>query len=241
MFRNKKKEIIGDVLKLFKIVSPKDLDLYNPNTIKNVISFSLNSFFYDDIFNYVELNYGSKRYKSLTTFLNKIDDSSDNFEIVDLIISNSANSNTILYSNELLNQTQKENFGIVELNICSEFNNINKNSTNAFIEKLIEIFPIDYGYVFPFEKGMDIHTEKIVKKSIFGSSTSVTKEDILRRNRLLNLNNGFFPKLYPINFLNQSQFDSLKNNNTSVREVIDMKNNLKLVIVDNALEQELSK
>lgn len=45
MFRNKRKEPIGDVLKLFKIISPKDLDLYNPNTIKNVINLSLNSFF----------------------------------------------------------------------------------------------------------------------------------------------------------------------------------------------------
>lgn len=236
MFRNKRKEPIGDVLKLFKIISPKDLDLYNPNTIKNVINLSLNSFFYDDIFNYVELNYGSKKYKSLTTFFDKINESSDNIEIVDLIISNNADSNIILYSNDLLNQIQKENFGIVELNICSAFNNINKDTTNAFIDELIKIFPIDYGYIFPFEKGMDIHTEKIVKKSFWGSHISVTKEDILKRNRLLNLNNGFFPKLYPINFLNQSQFDSLKKSNTSVREVIDMKNNLKLVIVGNNSE-----
>lgn len=236
MFRSKRKESIGDVLKLFKIISPKDLDLYNPNTIKNVINLSLNSFFYDDIFNYVELNYGSKKYKSLTTFFDKINESSDNIEIVDLIISNNADSNIILYSNDLLNQIQKENFGIVELNICSAFNNINKDTTNAFIDELIKIFPIDYGYIFPFEKGMDIHTEKIVKKSFWCSHISVTKEDILKRNRLLNLNNGFFPKLYPINILNQSQFDSLKKSNTSVREVIDMKNNLKLVIVDNNSE-----
>ncbi|KAA5472730.1 MULTISPECIES: hypothetical protein [Bacteroidales] len=236
MFRSKRKEPIGDVLKLFKIISPKDLDLYNPNTIKNVINLSLNSFFYDDIFNYVELNYGSKKYKSLTTFFDKINESSDNIEIVDLIISNNADSNIILYSNDLLNQIQKENFGIVELNICSAFNNINKDTTNAFIDELIKIFPIDYGYIFPFEKGMDIHTEKIVKKSFWCSHISVTKEDILKRNRLLNLNNGFFPKLYPINILNQSQFDSLKKSNTSVREVIDMKNNLKLVIVDNNSE-----
>lgn len=72
MFRNKRKEPIGDVLKLFKIISPKDLDLYNPNTIKNVINLSLNSFFYDDIFNYVELNYGSKNIKALQPFLIKL-------------------------------------------------------------------------------------------------------------------------------------------------------------------------
>lgn len=236
MFRNKRKEPLGNVLKLFKIISPKDLDLYNPNTIKNVINLSLHTFFYDNVFNYVELNYGCKKYKSLTAFFNKINESFDSIEIVDLIISNNIDSNIILYSNDLLNQVQKENFGIVELNICSALNNINKDTTNAFIEELSKIFPIDYGYVFPFEKGMDIHTEKIVRSSFWGSPISVTKEDILKRNQLLNLNNGFFPKLYPINFLNQSQFDRLKKSNTSVKEVIDMKNNLKLVIVGSHSE-----
>jgi|SRR5690554_5060541 len=233
MFGNKKREPIGDVLKLFKVISPKDLYLYNSTTIKDVMSLCLKSFFNDDnnIFNCVELNYGSKNWKSFTTFLKKIDGFSNKIEIVDLVITNIENFNKIIYSNELLNQIKKENFGIVELNICSELNTINKDTANAFIKDLIEIFPIDYGYVFPFEKGMDIHTEKIVKKSIFGTSISVTKEDILKRNSLLNLNSGFFPKLYPINFLNQSQFDCLKKNQTSVSEVVDVKNNLKLVVL----------
>lgn len=240
MFGNKKNKVLGNVLKLFKIISPKDLVLYNPNTIRNVIKLSLSSFYNDNIFNYVELNYGSKRYKNLTTFLDKLNNTLSNIEIVDLRISDSKDTNLILYSNELQNQIQKDDLGIVELSICSESNNINKDTAKIFVDKLIEIFPIDYGYIFPLRKNMDINTEKNIKKSLFSSSISVTKEDIVRRKMLFNINDGFLPQLYQINFLNQPQFDVLNNSNTSVKEIVDIKNKLKMVVVDNVSGWEKS-
>ena len=101
----------------------------------------------------------------------------------------------------------------------------------VFVEKLNKIFSIDYGYIFPFEKGIDIFIEKKVKKSFFTSSVSVTKEDILNRERLLNINNGYIPKIYPTNLFNQSQFDCFKNGRYSIEEVIEINNNLKMVVM----------
>ena len=87
---------------------------------------------------------------------------------------------------------------------------------------------------------MDINTEKNIKKSLFSSSISVTKEDIVRRKMLFNINDGFLPQLYQINFLNQPQFDALNNSNTSVKEIVDIKNKLKMVVVDNVSGWEKS-
>ena len=100
---------------------------------------------------------------------------------------------------------------------------------------MLEIFPIDYGYVLPLEKGMDVRSERIVKSSFWGSSVSVTKEDILRRDGLLNLNDGFLPKLYPINILNQTQFDNIENGKTPVESITEIDGNLKLVVINNIL------
>lgn len=233
MFKNNKKGPIGSVLKLFKVIDIIDLALYSPRVIKNVISLSIDSFFRNDIFNRIELNYGIKRYKELTVFLDEIDGGKGNLEIVDLIISSNKSSNKILYSNRLLNQVQKEDSGVIELDICSEFNDINKDIVYPFIEELVDVFPIDYGYVLPFENGMDVRSERIVKRSFWSSSVSVTKEDILRRDKSLSINDGFLPKLYPINVLNHSQLDFLKNSNISMDEIIEVGDTLYLVVLNN--------
>lgn len=231
MFGLRKKKPVGNVLKLFKIITPEELGLYNSKTINNVVELSVNMFYDEDVFNCIELNYGCKTYKKLTTFLDKLKGSLDNIEIVSLVISNSMDTKIISYSNEILNQIQKDDFGIVELIICSDDNKLNNETVRAFVEKLNKIFPIDYGYIFPFEKGIDIFIEKKVKKSFFTSSVSVTKEDILNRKRLLNINNGYIPKIYPTNIFNQSQFDCFKNDRYSIEEVIEINNILKMVVI----------
>lgn len=231
MFGLRKKKPIGNVLKLFKIITPEELGQYNSKTINNVIELSVNTFYDEDVLNCIDLNYGWKTYKKLTTFLDKLKGSLDNIEIVSLVISNSMDTKIISYSNEILNQVQKDDFGIVELIICSDDNKLNNETVRAFVEKLNKKFPIDYGYIFPFEKGIDIFIEKKVKKSFFTSSVSVTKEDILNRERLLNINNGYIPKIYPTNLFNQSQFDCFKNGRYSIEEVIEINNNLKMVVM----------
>lgn len=231
MFGLRKKKPIGNVLKLFKIITPEELGPYNSKTINNVIELSVNTFYDEDVFNCIDLNYGWKTYKKLTTFLDKLKGSLDNIEIVSLVISNSMDTQIISYSNEILNQVQKDDSGIVELIVCSDDNKLNNETVRVFVERLNRIFPIDYGYIFPFEKGMDIIIEKKVKESFFSSSVSVTKEDILNRKRLLNINNGYIPKLYPTNIFNQSQFDCFKNGSCSIEEVIEINNNLKMVVM----------
>lgn len=231
MFGLRKKKPIGNVLKLFKIITPDELGLYNSKTINNVIELSVNTFYDEDVFNCIDLNYGWKTYKKLTTFLDKLKGSLDNIEIVSLVISNSIDSQIISYSNDILNQVQKDDFGIVELIICSDDNKLNNETVRVFVEELNKIFPIDYGYIFPLEKGVDIFIEKKVKESFFTSSVSVTNEDILNRKRLLNINNGYIPKIYPTNLFNQSQFDCFKNGRYSIKEVIEINNNLKMVVM----------
>lgn len=235
IFKNNKKTPTGSVLKLFKVVRYKDLSLYNPQAIKNAIKLFIDSFFEDSVFDCIELNYGVKTYKKLTVFLEQINEVSGDLEICDLIISSKEKANKILYSNSLLNQVHQEGAGVIEFDICSGHNDISKDKAYAFIKALLEIFPIDYGYVLPLEKGMDVRSERIVKSSFWGSSVSVTKEDILRRDGLLNLNDGFLPKLYPINILNQSQFDNIENGKTPVESITEIDGNLKLVVINNIL------
>lgn len=60
MFGLRKKKPVGNVLKLFKIITPKELGLYNSKTINNVVELSVNMFYDEDVFNCIELNYGYK-------------------------------------------------------------------------------------------------------------------------------------------------------------------------------------
>ena len=95
MFGLRKKKPVGNVLKLFKIITPEELGLYNSKTINNVVELSVNMFYDEDVFNCIELNYGYKTYKKLTTFLDKLKGSLDNIEIVSLVISNSMDTKII--------------------------------------------------------------------------------------------------------------------------------------------------
>jgi hypothetical protein len=207
MFWNKKKEPVGYVLKLFKIINSDDLKLYDSNLLKKNIELIVLHLFGNDYtkFNYVEKNYSSKSWKNINSFFNHID-KSINKDIVYLSIGHEFNS--IMYSNSLLNQKNPEGSDLIEFYICSKLNFTEEN-IKLFVYNLCKSFQIDYGYFIKLEKNMNIISERKDKTTIFGTTSSVTNEDLENRKKMLNIKNGYFPKLFDLNILNNSQFENL--------------------------------
>lgn len=232
MFWNRKSKPIGKVLKLFKIISSDDRQLYDTDFLNKIVRLVVDDFFNNDfeLFNQIEKNYSSRAWKSIDSFFNSLK-SSKNKSIDIVYLSISGNEyNTIIYSNELSNQLIPDKYGIIEFCICSELKYIQDDKIIKFIKELIDIFPIDYGYCFNLEKNMSIMSEKKYKTSLFGTSESVTKEDIELSTKLLSIKNGYFPKLYYLNILNKSQFNNIDFQLLNESEIIKINEDVKILI-----------
>jgi hypothetical protein len=68
-------------------------------------------------------------------------------------------------------------------------------------------------------KNYDLGLEKPMKKPLFSESTSVTKDDIQKWDSLKNIDIGYIPKVYPVNFFNSRQLENLKGNIGSIERL----------------------
>lgn len=231
IFRKKQKKEIGHVLKLFRVINKEDLAIYNSQLIINVIQLNLTTFFdnHPNSFNSLEVNYGNDINGKLETFFKILSDSSKTKEIVDLYLSHNESINIISYSNTLLNKIQQDGNELIELNVCFE-SEIATKKIISFVKELIRTFPVDYGYIFPYFENMEIDSEKFIKTSFFSSSVKNNEDQIQRRKRLLEIREGYYPKLYPINIFNKLQLNQLQSENQTIESTYTIDENLTLVI-----------
>jgi hypothetical protein len=211
--------INSQVIKLYKIIQQNEADNFNNKFIEKLLC-ELNSFSVSEIhhqLNYIEINYSSKNWKSLSSFLKYLE-IKKNKEIVYLHTLNS--SINITYSNYLLNQTKREDVGYIEIIITIAQEKFSENSLIFLVKNIYDLLEIDYGYSFRLEENQDILTEIIEKKHnfikrIFFNQTKVGIENLEKWNerklKLLEVKKGIIPKTYAFNFWNKTQWGKIEN------------------------------
>ena len=207
------------VIKLYKIITQSEADNFNNSFIEKLLC-ELNSFSVAEThqqLNYIEINYSSKNWKSLSSFLKYLE-TKKNKEIVYLDTSNS--SINITYSNYLLNQTKREDVGYIEIIITIPLENFSEKSLVLLIKNIYDLLEIDYGYSFRLEENQDIFSEIIEKKyslfnRIFLDQTKIRIENLEKWNErklnLLEVKKGIIPKTYAFNFWNKAQWGKIEN------------------------------
>lgn len=209
----------SQVIKLYKIIQQNEADNFNKKFFEKLLC-ELNSFSLSEThqqLNYIEINYSSKNWKSLSSFLKYLE-TKKNKEIVYLHTLNS--SINITYSNYLLNQTKGEDVGYIEIIIIIPQEKFSENSLILLVKNIYDLLEIDYGYSFRLEENQDILTEIIEKKHnfikrIFFNQTKVGIENIEKWNerklKLLEVKKGIIPKTYAFNFWNKTQWGKIEN------------------------------
>ena len=203
----------GSVVKLYKIVTYENCKISSLNTIFE-ICFEFIKKCTDE-----NLNQMYKNYNNCPLSVQKFNEfiKEEKQPVVSLHAYNSKNHNKkgmqtcLFYGNSLLNKTEKykktaeykTEMDIIDLIIYLDKYYLNdKNTICEFIDKLYKNIEIDYGYVFYLEKYQDIINER---KGFFSTLADNTKEDIEKRKKLVEVNNGYIPKLYKYNILNYNQ------------------------------------
>jgi len=209
----------SQVIKLYKIIQQNEAGNFNNKFIEKLLC-QLNSFSVSEThqqLNYIEINYSSKNWKSLSSFLKYLE-TKKNKEIVYLHSLNS--SINITYSNYLLNQTKREDVGYIEIIITIPQEKFSENSLILLVKNIYDLLEIDYGYSFILEENQDILTEIIEKrhnfiKRIFLNQTKVGIENLEKWNerklKLLEVKKGIIPKTYAFNFWNKAQWGKIEN------------------------------
>ncbi|WLI88573.1 hypothetical protein Q4S45_17880 [Massilia sp. R2A-15] len=81
----------------------------------------------------------------------------------------------------------------------------------AIVSAMADVIPIDYGYVSELPGNLEPLSESPIKNGIFGSSVQIGTNELSQWNRKIHLAaEGRIRDIYPINFLNPKQIDSLR-------------------------------
>ena len=195
----------------------------------------------------IEVNYGAKKWKKLASFyqyletndviyfnanFKPIGDTPDEkaFAPVDIDYTG------ITYSNPLLNQSDKTNEkDYIDFILVFPYEWYNLELVKCIVKEVNTAIGLTYAYVYFMPKNYSSITERPLKVSFFSVSSSLTKEDTELRNNLKNIDCGFIPKKYPINFYNGRQLELLTSTGIEYAEAIS--DNLTLVTTRAETEQ----
>ncbi|BDS11948.1 hypothetical protein [Aureispira anguillae] len=197
------------VLKLFKICTlDQSLSLSTYRIIDNI--FSLLESISEDKLSYLELNYGQKTWKNIVAY-KKYSINKTKLNVVSFLAVNNDKSQFVSISNPLLNFKEKSpEYGKVSIVISIEDNFFKSKIMEDFIMEIYNLFSFNYGYIVNLDEGYDWITERKIKKGLFTEEISIEAEDTIWQLYSMGIIDGYFKKIYPINFINQNQVRILK-------------------------------
>jgi len=202
-FKSRKNDLY--FIKLFKIVDFKtSKEFNNISFVRNYIEFIESKFKLK--YNYFSINYSNKSWKTRNGFFKALKSKFNN-EIVDVLCSD--DYLMFSYSNFLLNI--KENvpqYGSIDVyfNIDKDFFDL--DSLIIYLQDGFTNYSFDYGYIAKLTNEYSLESEKKYKKSIFGGiSLESDKDSQFWNQHKYAMKQGFLRKIYPINFLNNSQLE----------------------------------
>lgn len=205
--RKKNNKMSYSLIKLHKIV---DLNEAKEINIQNIASKCLDFIFsiessYPEFY---EINYGKKSWKSKKAFdlgLTKMKDES----ISDLAALFSASKSSLNIGNNILNiiPSAIPDQSMTSIDIAVPSLTINSEQINSFFIDIYKFFQFDYGYVTKLTDDYDFITERKIKKRLFSQEFSIEEIDNIWQFHSVGLKYGFIKKLYPMNFLNNSQIN----------------------------------
>jgi hypothetical protein len=208
-----KVKYVGSVMKLYKILNKNnnniDIDMgifkLSLDIIKEYTNETLDS---------LHLNMRHNNW-NLNKMLNHIKKTGEKIEFLEAYCSKQSfkmleNNSAISYGiYETINK--KGHFIEVSLN----FNNyiIKKEDAINIVNRYLNIMDMDYGYVFYLKEKQNWIIENNLKTSLFSVTSTFPKSYHEEREKLLEINNGFIPKIYKYNILNNAQIKLLNKPN----------------------------
>lgn len=157
---------------------------------------------YPDTYSY---NYSRKVWRSLSSFHEHIKDIS-NSDLVFCYANNQKNSGTFFISNQMMNSDPLPLLAPVEIDCYLNAGTFNLQEFIKMLSDLSKLVRIDYGYCLEMKEGDDL-----MKEERKGQRVSASKsESFLWRGKLQNVTTGYIKRIYPINFINSCQMESLK-------------------------------
>ena len=161
----------------------------------------------DEPFDCIEINYGEKEYCSIKSLL--LDEKRLSSRKVNHISCfNSQSGEEIVISF----YKKGEEYGSVLLEVIlvsSSLNLIEVPGSIRIAKDLVSVASWDYAYGFMVSRGVDVRSERKIRKGLFSTSVSVSKTDIERMKKLHSIHLGYVPQLYAFNLLNKKQMENL--------------------------------
>lgn len=236
------------IIKLYKVISSDEVILFDMDFIRKLLTT------YDDYvsvtwlnepISHIEINYSGRVWKTINSFFHYL--SQRNKEIVYLCATSKNEKTSLFYTNELLNQIKPECYGLIELIIKVDTQNM--ENLYSWIKNTCNFFHFDYGYCFDLRKNQDLLSEIIDNKSFFASVLSVfvvTKrissmeiEKIKQRRKLLlQVRQGVIPQIYEINIWNNKQLERVMKEKLFINKTIKLNNNLNIVELSNMTNKQ---
>ena len=161
----------------------------------------------DEPFDCIEINYGEKEYCSIKSLL--LDEkrlSSRKVNHISCFNSQSGEEIAISF------HKKGEEYGSVLLEVIlvsSSLNLIEVPGSIRIAKDLVSVASWDYAYGFMVSRGVDVRSERKIRKGLFSTSVSVSKTDIERMKKLHSIHLGYVPQLYAFNLLNKKQMENL--------------------------------
>lgn len=161
----------------------------------------------DEPFDCIEINYGEKEYCSIKSLLlDKKRLSSRKVNHTSCFNSQSGEEIVISF------YKKGEEYGSVLLEVIIVSSSLNLKEVPGSIriaKDLVSVASWDYAYGFMLSRGVDVRSERKIRKGLFSTSVSVSKTDIERIKKLHSIHLGYVPQLYPFNMLNKKQMEYL--------------------------------
>ncbi|MDR1285063.1 MAG: hypothetical protein LBJ88_02555 [Campylobacteraceae bacterium] len=198
---------VGSVMKIYQIFNNIDISIFQ-------LSLDIIKEYTNETLDGLHLNMRHNNW-DLNKLLNHIQKTGEKIEFLEAYSSKPSskmleNSSSISYGvYETLNK--KGHFVEVSLNINNYI--IKKEDVINIINRYLKIMDIDYGYVFYLKEKQNWIIENNLKTSLFSVTSTIPKGYYEEREKLLEINNGFIPKIYKYNILNNAQIKLLNKPN----------------------------
>lgn len=228
------------IVKLYKVISSDEAILYDVKFISKVL-ITYNNYvsatWLNESVGNIEINYSNRKWKTINGFLQFL--SQRNKEIVFLIANSKTEKTSLIYSNDLLNQIKPDDYGLIELIMKADTQNM--ENLYLWIKNTCDFFNFDYGYCFDLQKNQDLFSEIIDKKSFFTSLFSVTQRvtseqiesEKRRQEFLLKVKQGVIPRFYKINIWNNQQLERAMKEKLVIDKMIKLNDNLNIVEISD--------
>jgi hypothetical protein len=202
-FKSRKSDLY--FIKLFKIVDLKTSEEFNNiSFVRNYLEFIESKFKLK--YNNFSINYSNKIWKTRNGFFKALKSKLNN-KIVDVLCSD--DYQVFSYSNFLLNI--KENipqYGSIDVYFSIDKDFFDLDSLIVYLQDGFNNYSFDYGYIAKLTNDYSLESECKYKKSVFGNiSLEFDKSNQFWSQHKYAMKKGFLRKIYPINFLNNSQLE----------------------------------